>query len=554
MQVMDDMALLREYSVAESESAFATLVSRHIDFVYSAALRQVRDPHLAKDITQAVFIILARKAGSISPNAVLSGWLFKTVRFTASAQLKAAIRRRRREHEAQMNSLLPQTLPDPIWDRMAPLLDEALAKLNEKDRQAVLLRYFENKSLAQVGGALSVNEDAARKRIGRAVEKMRQFFARGGIGLSAIALGSALSTFAVQAAPAGLAATISATAVQGSTAAASTLTLVKGALKLMTLAKLKVAAAVGTATIAVTAMAFAVEELVLQSNSSPPLTESVAAQPDSSAPDVALANSKGSASAGNVVTRKEAAPRPARDESVIDDSAWSQMDSRVLSTLPAAFIVRPTHFSTQTWGMVSSIIPSGGEKVLGRAISFRRLIAVAYGVPSGRILFSGAVPEGNVDVLMTVPDGSKEMLQEEIRKQFGVVANREMREGEVLAVRVKSKETLGLRPSREEDPTIAVGSGGSSVSRSSAGVSRKKYSAQHQSIDGLIQNLQNHFEETLYDDTGLTGNYDITFEWDASGDKVATSNAIKAAMQEQLGLELVPGRAEVEMLVVRKAE
>ena len=95
MQDLDDIALLREYAAAKSEAAFATLVARHIHFVYSAALRQVRDADLAKDVTQAVFIILARKAGKISPNAVLSGWLFKTVRFTASAQLKAAMRRKR---------------------------------------------------------------------------------------------------------------------------------------------------------------------------------------------------------------------------------------------------------------------------------------------------------------------------------------------------------------------------------------------------------------------------------------------------------------------------
>src|ERR1051325_3513118 len=105
MQDVDDIVLLREYAAANSESAFATLVSRHIHFVYSAALRQVRDPDLAKDVTQAVFIILARKAGKISPNVVLTGWLFKTVRFTASAQLKAAMRRQRREQEAHMNSL-----------------------------------------------------------------------------------------------------------------------------------------------------------------------------------------------------------------------------------------------------------------------------------------------------------------------------------------------------------------------------------------------------------------------------------------------------------------
>src|SRR3954453_6942000 len=197
MRVADDMTLLQEYAAENSEAAFATLVSRHINFVYSAALRQGRDPSLAQEITQGVFIILARKAKSIGPKVVLSGWLFKPVRFTASAQIKAAIRRQKREQEAQMNSMTLQESPEQNWKRMAPVLDEALAKLAEKDRQAVLLRYFENKSLAQVGGALEVNEDAARKRVGRAIEKLREFFARRGIVLSTVAIGAILSAQAV---------------------------------------------------------------------------------------------------------------------------------------------------------------------------------------------------------------------------------------------------------------------------------------------------------------------------------------------------------------------
>src|SRR4051794_17652429 len=139
MREMDDATLLREYSETQSESAFGTLVSRHVHFVYSAALRQLRDPDLAKDVTQATFIILARKAGSIRPNTNLTGWLFKTVRYTASAQIKSAIRRQKREQEAHMTALPDQGSPDLNWDRMAPMLDEALAKLNEKDRQVILL-------------------------------------------------------------------------------------------------------------------------------------------------------------------------------------------------------------------------------------------------------------------------------------------------------------------------------------------------------------------------------------------------------------------------------
>ncbi len=268
MDAATDMTLLQEYAATKSESAFAALISQHINFVYSTALRHVRDPHLAEEVTQAVFIILARKAAKINPNVVLTGWLFNAVRFTASAQLKAARRRQFHEYEAHMESVTLQASPDPNWEPMAPLLDEALARLSARDRQAVLLRYFENKSLAQIGAVLAVSEEAARKRVGRAVDKLRQFFARKGVVLSAALIASALSAHGVQAAPAGLAATISAGAAGEAATAASTLALVKGALKLMALAKLKVTAAVGAAALLATGTGVAVDKLIMPSRGS----------------------------------------------------------------------------------------------------------------------------------------------------------------------------------------------------------------------------------------------------------------------------------------------
>src|SRR5665647_3179192 len=140
MQAMDDLTLLREYATRNSEAAFETLVTRRVGFVYAAALRQVRDPHLAEEITQAVFIILAQKAGQISGKTILAGWLFKTTRFAAIAQTRDLVKRQRRELEVFMQSEIQSATPDPLWEQMSPLLDEALASLGEKDRQAVLLR------------------------------------------------------------------------------------------------------------------------------------------------------------------------------------------------------------------------------------------------------------------------------------------------------------------------------------------------------------------------------------------------------------------------------
>jgi len=243
---MDDMELLREYAARNSEAGFETLVSRRVGFVYSAALRQVRDPHLAEEVTQAVFIILAKKAGRISDKTILTGWLFKTTRFAALAQIRAAARHRRREHEAQMQTELQPTAPDLFWEQMSPLLDEALASLGETDRQAVLLRFFENKSLAEVGSHWRTSEDTTRKRISRALEKLRHYFSKRGVSSTTAIIAGAISTNSVQAAPVALAKSVTAvTIAKGAAASGSTLTLIKGALKLMAWTKAKMAIVVG---------------------------------------------------------------------------------------------------------------------------------------------------------------------------------------------------------------------------------------------------------------------------------------------------------------------
>ena len=174
-QSRDEMALLREYVERRSEMAFETLVSQRIGFVYSAALRQVRDPHLAEEITQTVFVILAQKAGRISEKTILGGWLFKTTRFVAIAEMRKLAQRRQYEQEADMESEIQSTASDLVWEQLSPLLDGALAALGEKDRHAVLLRFFENKSLAEIGADLATNEDTAGKRVSRALEKLRKY-------------------------------------------------------------------------------------------------------------------------------------------------------------------------------------------------------------------------------------------------------------------------------------------------------------------------------------------------------------------------------------------
>jgi RNA polymerase sigma factor (sigma-70 family) len=246
MQEADDIALLREYAKSRSEAAFETLVSRHVRLVYLAALRQMRDPHLAEEVSQAVFIILAQKAGRISDRTVLSGWLFKTTRLVALAQSRSSAIRRQHEQEFRMQPEGQPNTPNPVWEQIAPLLDEGLEQLGDKDRQAVLLRYFEGKNLADVGGSLGVGEDAARKRISRALEKLHRFFLKRGVSSTGAILADAMATHSVQALPATLVKTITAAAVvKGAAAGSSTLTLIKGTLKIMAWTKIKTAALAG---------------------------------------------------------------------------------------------------------------------------------------------------------------------------------------------------------------------------------------------------------------------------------------------------------------------
>src|SRR5208282_3860651 len=145
MPASDDMQLLQEYAAGRSEQAFAALVARHINLVYSAARRSVNNPHQAEEITQAVFVILARKARGLRRGTVLSGWLYQTARLTAANFIRSEIRRRQREQQAHLQSTMNDSEPE-AWTQVGPLLDEAMAQLNELERNAIVLRFFEGKA------------------------------------------------------------------------------------------------------------------------------------------------------------------------------------------------------------------------------------------------------------------------------------------------------------------------------------------------------------------------------------------------------------------------
>lgn len=239
MPEADDHQLLAEFASAGSEPAFAALVARYVNLVYSTAFRSTGNAQNAEEITQTVFIILARKAETLSPGVVLSGWLYQTTRLTAANFMKSEFRRRRHQEEAAMQSLLNEPA-ETSWREIAPLLDEAMGRLGQTDRDALLLRYFENKSAAEIGAALRMNEDTARRRMNRALEKLRRFFLKCGVASTTATIGESISANSVQAAPVALAKSVTAAAItKGAAASGSTLTVMKGVLKIMAWTKAK---------------------------------------------------------------------------------------------------------------------------------------------------------------------------------------------------------------------------------------------------------------------------------------------------------------------------
>jgi RNA polymerase sigma factor (sigma-70 family) len=235
-----DLELLQNYARNKSEESFAALVNRHLDLVYSAALRQVRSPQLAEEVAQSVFADLARNVSKLKTDTILTAWLYQVTRRTAIDAIRKESRRQARERIAVEMTNMNATAAD--WTPIEPLLDDAMGTLDETDRSAVLLRYFENKSLREVGQALGASEDAAQKRVSRAVERLREFLSKRGVAVGASGLVIVISANAVQAAPAGLMATISTAVLTGTAIHTSTAIAATKAIVMTTLQKILVTA------------------------------------------------------------------------------------------------------------------------------------------------------------------------------------------------------------------------------------------------------------------------------------------------------------------------
>jgi uncharacterized protein (TIGR03435 family) len=494
MQAMDDMALLREYATGNSEAAFETLVSRRVGFVYSMALRQVRDPHLAEEVTQAVFIILAQKAGRISGKTILAGWLFRTTRFAALAQMRADTKRRRREQEANMQSEIQPTAPDAFWEQLSPLLDEALATLGETDRQAVLLRFFENKSLAEVGSHLGTGEDTARKRVSRALEKLHRYFSKHGVSSTTDALAGAISANSVQIAPAMLAKSVTAvTMAKGAAAGSSILTLIKGALKIMAWTKAKTAIVSGVVVLLAAGTTTVTVKEIQEHRTYPWQT----------------------------------------NEGEIHGFQFEQ---------PPQVRILPSKFHKHAEGI--------GGKMVGTGLGAEEVIAAAYSgsFSSARVISHAELPARKYDYIATLPGGqtiNEKALQEEVRRKFGVVGKTEIRAADVLLLKVKFTNAPGLKLNTK-GAWPKQGSGFEPVSS-------ELYRGFNEPIIGLIAGFENEANVPVIDGTGLTNLYDFDLKCSQADLKNRNWDKVNRAL-DPLGLELVPTNMPIKMLVVEKAK
>jgi len=382
---LDDMALLREYIERDSEEAFGLLVTRHVNKVYSVALRHTGNPDQAGEITQAVFVILAKKSRQLGKRVILSGWLCQAARLTAVTFIRGEIRRARREKEAYMQTTANENESD-AWMQIASLLDAALAGLNESDRHAVVLRFFDGKSMGEVGAALGANEDAARKRVGRALEKLRKFFAKRGVSLSTAVIAGAISAHSVQAAPAALATSVTAAAIaKGGAAGSSTLTLIKGALKIMAWTKAKTAVAAGAAILLAAGTA--------------------------------------------TITVKE----------IQEHKTYSWQDlpayGNLLDEVPPQVRIVPSKHSQ--FGVCER-----NGKIMWLGAPVKNIVAAAYGVAPARVVVPNGPASGKYDCIANLPDGNQEALQKEVRRKLGLVGRIEERETDALLLKVSDPADL----------------------------------------------------------------------------------------------------------------
>lgn len=388
-----------------------------------------------------------------------------------------------------MQSLSDQTESE-VWPQIMPLLEEAMLRLGQTDRDALVLRFFEGRSLKEVGAILGLSEAAAKMRLNRALEKLCAYFSRHGVTSTTGAIAGAISVNSVQAVPVMLAKTATAVALaKGATASSSTSTLIKGALKIMAWTKAKTAIAVSAGVLL--------------------------------------------AGGATTVTVKEI-----EQHIVYRDSEWDtgspnprilEKGPHIVRIIPSKFPNRDTRFSD-----------IGGNLWLGLDTSARQLVLVAYNEMNTRTICRTALPLGKFDFISNLPFGSERALQNEVNRKFGIVCSHQTVETNVLFLKVKTINAGGLRPAINEHKKM------------SSQVRPGEWSMVNIGSGEIAHILEDPMGIPVIDQTGLKGRYDADLKWDGQNDP--DHEKLLQAVQSQLGLEVVPGTASVDMLVVEKAK
>jgi uncharacterized protein (TIGR03435 family) len=514
----DDIHLIQEFAATGSEEAFSTVVRRHINLVYSAALRRLGNPHEAEEVTQVVFIILAQKAGSLRQGIVVSGWLYQTAMLASANFQRSKMRRQRRDQEAYMN-YSEESKSEPSWQQLSPLLEDAMARLGSKERDAILLRFFEDRTISEVAAALGMSEAAAQKRVNRATDKLRLFFSRRGVQVSPHGLLSSIGTHALQIAPAGLISIVQTVAsTKGAAVGSSTLAVLKATMKTMAWTKINIALAVGAAAIlTLGTAAVAVNEL--------------------SAPSV--------------------------------EQIFTHInENKYLEKAPPVVVLRPGRYpklGMQINGMHGPPFSAVSARFAGVGFPLKWVVSVAYGIGPERMILPSNWPAGPFDYLSAVPEDAREALQKEIERQFGLVAHTEIITTNVLILRVSNPSVVGLKTnhSHSDDAGISIGNGEMRLENFAmsgiVGVVPEKIpglTETRTNIDNSVVNALGgyYFNMPVIDETGLKDSYDIDLHWDGSLKGENELKAIRNALSEQLGLELDATNMPVEMLIVEYAD
>ncbi len=490
--IKSDMMLVREYAAHNSEEAFATLVSRYVSLVHLAALRQVCDQNLAEEITQTVFIILAHKAGSLDSKTVLPSWLYRTANYVSGTALKIQRRREQREQKAYMQTMIQEAQTEVTWEQLAPVVGQGHGPVTGERPRCPGPAFFPKKELQRNGRLDRRGRTGGAEARGASAGKASRHFRQMGREFD---LGDHCRSNFRPFSPS------SATGVGPSGDGGRDGQGRDGN-------RFDVCPVIGSV-----------------ENDCPDKSENGGS--DWTGPAV------GSATAATVTISYVETEAARRDLWRVPNFNYTLLDL----TTPQMRIL-PTKFSGDVdshWA-VNDFGKLGGIKA-----SVAEMAWIAYRFKPGRVLFPGGPPQAEYDFISTLAEGNEKALKQELENKLGFIGRIERRDVDVLALRVRNPAAGGLKPpiiGREDESWWTKGN----------------YHCSNQNLSSLAAALESYLKQPVLDETGLREHYQMELKWKEQGDADLNRDEIMKSLEDQLGLELVPGHQTIEMLVMEKAK